>query len=277
MANTAPSTARKKSPGRPKKEEQPVAAPTAKSLDFSVKKTINPQTTTFYEIVKGGGIICRIQSEVVVYDKELGKTVALRYCPNESSIYRDKQSEHARREHVVFRDKMLAVEYTKPALLEFLSKHPDNVANGGKLFQEVDKAKTAEEELDREFATHEAISLIKNKPIEDLLPVAMSLGINIQQGNYEIKRELLRDAKSNPVNFIGLFDNPTVKCRSAVMQAKDFQILKVSSNGVYWYDTNRMIVSVPAGADPIDTVVRFFMTEKGATAYDKVVEDLNNI
>lgn len=271
MANTTA----KKSPGRPKKTAP--AVPSAKPVDFSIKQRVNPQTTKFYEITSGGGIVCRIKSEVLVYDPTEKTTIALRYCPNERTIVRDEQSQYAKREHIIFRDKMLAVDYTQPTLIEFLDKHPDNVANGGDIFKEVDKAKTAEEELDREFMMHEAISMIKNKSLEDLLPVALSLGINIQQGNYEIKRELLRDAKTNPVKFVQLFDNPQVKCRSAVMQAGDFQILKLSESGVYWYDNNRLIVSVPAGTDPIDVATRFFMTEKGASAYDKVVEELNNI
>lgn len=273
MANTTA----KKSPGRPKKEAPTTAVPTAAPVDYSVKQVINPQTTKFYEIVKGGGIVCRISSEVTIYDPQEKTTVALRYCPNERSIIRDDQSEHARREHIIFRDKMLAVDYTKPTLIEFLDRHPDNEANGGTVFKEVDKAKTAEEELDREFVLHEAISLIKNKPIDELLPVALSLGISINQKNSEIKRELLRDAKSNPVKFVNLFDNPQVKCRSAVMQARDFQILNVKSGGVYWYDSNRLIVSVPVGTDPIDVAVRFFMTEKGASTYELILEELNNI
>lgn len=273
MANTTA----KKSPGRPKSVQPTQAAPTAAPLDYSVKKVINPQTTKIYEIVKGGGIICRIPSEVIVFDPVEKSTVSLRYCPNERSIVRDEQSQYAVREHVVFRDKMLAVDYTKPTLIEFLDRHPDNIANGGRLFKEIDKAKTAEEELDREFAMHEAVSMIRNKEIDELLPVAMSLGISINQKNSEIKRELLRDAKANPSRFISLFDNPQVKCRSAVMQAREFQILKVSSGAVSWYDTNRQIVSVPVGSDPIDVVVRFFMTEKGASTYEKVLEELNNI
>ena len=61
------------------------------------------------------------------------------------------------------------------------------------------------------------------------------------------------------------------------MQAKDFQILAVKKDGVYWYDSNRLIISSPVGTDPIDVAVRFFMTEKGASTYDRVLEELNNI
>ena len=273
MANTTA----KKSPGRPKREAAPEALPTAKPVDYSVKQVFNPQTTRFYEIINGGGIICRIKSEVTVYDPVKQVTTALRYCPNEKTIYRDEQSQYARREHVIFRDKMLAVEFTNPNLINFLNMHPDNVSNGGSVFKLIDKSKTAEEELDREFDLHEAISLIKNKDVQDLLPVALSYGIDVNQKNAEIKRELLRDAKINPEKFIKMFDNPEVMCRSAVMQAGEFQILNLTENGVYWFDNNRLIVSCPPGSSPTDVAVRFFMTEKGATVYDQVVEQLNNI
>lgn len=274
MANTAPA---KKAPGRPKKVEATTKAPAAKSVDYIAKQVVNPQTTKFYEIIKGGGIICRIKSEVTVYDPKEKVTMALRYCPNERTIVRDEQSQYARREHIVFNDKMLAVDYTNPNLIEFLDRHPDNVANGGTIFKEIDKAKTAEEELDKEFAVHEAVALIREKSIEELLPVAISLGINIKQKNVEIKRELLKDAKTNPTKFIQMFDNPTVKCRSAVMQAIDFQIIKSSKGGLNWFDSNRQIIATPPGADTVDIAVRYFMTEKGATVYDQILSELDKI
>jgi len=275
MANTAPA---KKAPGRPKKvESETITAPVAKPVDYKVKQVINTETTKFYEIVKGGGIMCRIKSEVTVYDPVEKITMALRYCPNERTIVRDEQSQYARREHIVFNDKMLAVEYTNPNLIEFLDRHPDNVANGGSIFKEIDKAKSAEEELDKEFAVHEAVAMIREKSIDELLPVAMALGINIKQKNVEIKREMLNDAKKNPSKFISMFDNPTVKCRSAVMQAVDFQILKSNKNGLYWFDSNRLIVSTPPGSATVDIAVRFFMTEKGAETYDQILSELDKI
>ncbi len=85
------------------------------------------------------------------------------------------------------------------------------------------------------------------------------------------------EAKSNPTQFIQLFDNPQVKCRSAVMQAVDFQILNSKIDGMYWYDSNRLIVSAPVGTDAVEVTTRFFMTEKGASAYERVLEQLENI
>jgi len=254
----------------------PKAAPNAANT-FKVKQSQITETTRFYETVRGGGILCKIKSEITVFDEAEGRVRAIRYCPNEPSIYREDQGEYARREHIVFRDKMLMVPHTKPNLIEFLDKHPDNVANGGSIFQLIDKNASAEEILEQEFSQHEAVSLVRDKSIDELLPVAMYLDINISQKNAEIKRELLAEAKSNPTRFIQLFDNPQVKCRSAVMQAVDFQILNAKADGMYWYDSNRLIVSAPVGTDPIEVATRFFMTDKGATAYDRVLEELSKI
>jgi hypothetical protein len=253
------------------------AAPKKASSSFKVKQSYDADTTRVYEVVRGGGIICKIPSEVTVYDKESGKIRSIRYCPNEPSVFRDEQGEYARREHVVFRDKLLMVPHTKPNLREFLDLHPGNAANGGNIFKIIDKNASAEEMLEQEFSQHEAVSLVRDKSIDELLPVAMYLDININQRNAEIKRELLAEAKSKPTRFVQLFDNPQVKCRSAVMQAVDFQILNSKQDGMYWYDSNRLIVSAPVGTDPVEVTTRFFMTEKGATAYERVLEQLENI
>ena len=267
----------KPSPRASAPKPAPVAAKQEATSSFKVKQKNIVETTTIYEMVRGGGIVCKIPSELTIYDESTGKVRAIRYCPNEPSIFRDEQGEFARREHIMFRDKMLAVPHTQPNLKEFLERHPGNAANGGSTFKTIDKAASAEEMVEKEFAQHEAVSLVRNKSIEELLPVALYLNINVNQKNAEIKRELLMEAKSKPTTFVQLFDNPQVKCRSAVMQAVDYQILNSKRDGMYWFDSNRLIVSAPAGTDVVDVTTRFFLTEKGASAYERVLEELNRI
>jgi hypothetical protein len=119
--------------------------------------------------------------------------------------------------------------------------------------------------------------MVREKPISDLLPVALYLGIDINQDNMGIKRELVREAKSNPDKFMKMFDNPSVKTRSAIIQATDFQILDSRADGMYWYDTGRLIVSTPAGMDSVDVMTRFCLTEKGAPVYEQIVSQLTSI
>lgn len=276
MANTKPSAGARKAASTA--TTKTAATPAASKKEYSFKEFDNTQSKpSSFKIISGGGIVCPIRTNVTVFDKEHNKVRQIRYSPNEPSIYVDNQSEHAQREHIIFRDKMLFVPVEKPNLLEFLLKHPDNKANGGKLFEMIDKSRSAEEELEREFTQFEAVAMIRDKDISELLPVAMFLGINTKRKSAEIRRDLLMDAKKNPTRFVELFDNPQVKCKSAVLQAIEFQILNRKADGMYWFDSNRLIVTAAAGLDPVDVMTRFCLTEKGASAYDRLLEELNRL
>ena len=73
------------------------------------------------------------------------------------------------------------------------------------------------------------------------------------------------------------FDSPQVQCRAVVQQAADYQIINIKSNGVYWFDSNGLIVSVPVGQDPKDVMVRFCLTEKGASVLSSLEERLERL
>lgn len=262
---------------------QTKAAPAAKKETVvksgykPIKKEQDISSVKIFEIPSGGGIVCKIKSETTVYDKASGRVRQIRYCPGEPSIYKDEQSSNSRRSHVVFRDGMLVVPENQPNLAEFMLVHPDNQANGGGLFRLVDNTRNSEQEVENEFLTHDAVALVRTKDSDEILAVAVALGVNIEQKMIEIRRELLREAKANPKAFIEMFDDPRVKTRSAIIQAVDFQILAAKPDGIYWFDSGRLIISVPAGQDPTDIMVRFCLTEKGAIVYEEIVSRLEKL
>ena len=61
------------------------------------------------------------------------------------------------------------------------------------------------------------------------------------------------------------------------MNAVDFQILKVDNDGLKWYDTNKLIVSTPAGQETMDVATRFCLTEKGAPVFEEIERQLSKI
>jgi hypothetical protein len=230
-----------------------------------------------YSIPKGGGIIATIKSEAIIYDPETNTNRQIRYCPNEPSIFADEQSGFAVRKHVVFENGLLAAQPDEPTLQKFLDLHPGNKANGGGLFEEVNTEHKAELDINSEFILHDAIGLVRNKSIDELMPVAIWLGVDTNQKNAEIKRELLLEAKANPKKFIELFDNPTVVTRATVKKAVDFQILMAREDGMFWFDSNRLIIATPAGQDTISVMTQFCMTEKGAQTYETLKTDLQKL
>jgi len=231
-----------------------------------------------YEIPKNAGIVYMLpQKGITVYDSEKDTVREMRYCPNEPSIWADEQGDNARKETVAFREGKLFVPREKPNLRLFMDKHPMNMANGGKIFRQVDKKKNAENELAKEFKLNEAISMVRDKDINELLPIALYFGVNINTPVTEIRYNLLNIAKKKTQDFIEAFDSPQVQTRSTVQQAKDYQIINVKSDGTYWFDSNRLIVSTPVGQDSMDVMVRFCLTEKGASVLSTLEDRLDRL
>lgn len=267
-------TTTKRSPGRPKAAAPKPAAPKKRTIKRE-EKAINHAE---YEIISGGGVVFMLpQKGVTVYDKEKDTVREMRYCPNEPSIWRDEQSENAVKQSVVFENSRLFVPKDKPNLRKFMDSHPGNKANGGNTFKHVDKRQDAQKELEKEFKLTEAVSLVRDTDITDLLPVAIYFKVNINSPVSEIRYNLLQVAKKKPKDFIESFDSPQVQTRASIQQASDYQIIRLKDDGAFWFDSNSLIVSVPAGQDPMDVMVRYCLTEKGASVLSDIEERLDKL
>ena len=64
---------------------------------------------------------------------------------------------------------------------------PFNEANGGTIFRLVNKKRDAEKELEKEFFLTDAVSMVRDKDIQELLPVAMYFGVNILSSDIRYK------------------------------------------------------------------------------------------
>lgn len=265
-------------PMTPKESTPEQAAPvkSKKPVSYNYKGSGEPLAVV-YEIKANAGIAYMLnQTNVTVYDKEVDSVRQIRYCPNENSVFVDEQSINARKEAVIFRNGNLIVPREKPNLRKFLELHPQNVANGGSLFQLVDDTKDVEQELAKEFDVFEAVALVRDKSIDDLLPVAMFYGINVNRPVSDIKYDLLNVAKRSPHDFVKSFDNPIVKTRSVIHRAFEYNIVKAKNDGCYWVDSDGLIVVVPVGQDHKDTLARFCMTERGASVLSAIEDRLTN-
>jgi len=252
------------------------AAPVKKQRSIKRKEQILNHAE--YEIPKNAGIVYMLpQKGITVYDSDKDTVREMRYCPNEPSIWADEQGVNARKETVAFREGKLFAPKDKPNLRQFLDLHPMNIKNGGKIFKQIDKKQDAEIELKKEFLLTDAIGMVRDKDINELLPIALYFGVNINTPVTEIRYNLLNIAKKKTEEFIQSFDSPQVQTRSTVQQAKDYQIINVNDNGCYWFDSNRLIVSVPVGQDAMDVMVRFCLTEKGASVLSTLEDRLDRL
>lgn len=264
--------------------EDEVLAPDSAQIEavpiFRPRRRQEPVQSTgrkqkIYQLVEGGGVWFKLsQKDITIYDSEKDTVRSIRYCSNEPSIYVDEQSQNGRRAQIVFVDKMLGVPASQPNLQDYLDKHPGNTKNGGNTFYEINHEQKTDTLIQDEFLIHDAISLIREKSIDELIPVILYLGISLEQRNQEIRRELLIEAKSNPQAFIQLFDNPLVKMRASISLAASNGILKINQDGVFWADSNRLILATPVGQDGVDMMTKFCLSEKGSLVHQEILKRL---
>lgn len=241
----------------------------------SIRRQESENKTVEYVANNSGAVFMLMQSGVTIYDKEENRIREIRYCEREHSIYKDEQSDNSVKTPVIFRMGRIFVTPDKPNLLAFLEAHPENKSNGGSRFERVDKQKKAEVNLDDEFLMVDAVSLIRTKELDDLLAVALSFGIDVDRPVSEIKHDLLQKAKKSPKVFIQSFDNPVVTMKAMAKQAQNFQIISALPDSIRWHDTNKIIISVPAGQDPIDVFVRYCLTEAASPVVTEIERQLS--
>jgi hypothetical protein len=260
-------------------EEKPKSKPGPKAADkptktvFSVRREEKKSQVLEFKTVKKSGALFVMQQKGVTIIED-GKTREIRYCPDEPSVYRDNQDRESRRAPIMFVEGRLFVRPDQPNLAEYLSLHPGNKANGGNTFYLVDEAKEKNIDLNKEYLVVDAISMIRTKQLDELLAVATALNINIDRNVDEIKHDLLVFAKKNPQSFIDSFDNPIVEMKAKLRQANKYQIIKLSDDGVRWFDTGKLILSVPAGKDPLDVMMRWCLTETAAPVVAEIEKQL---
>ena len=265
-------TAKRGRPSTKKTEPKPTAVSTKKQQIKRSEKT--NEILEYRTLRKRGAVHLMKQTGVTIHDKDQDKLRAIRYCPAEGSIFVDEQSEFARKEAIVFNDGRLFVRPDQPNLRDYMNAHPGNAANGGSLFKLENKEQKAEVKVDQEFLIADAVSLVRDKDLNDLLGVAVALGMNVDRPVNEIKNDLLVYAKKNPQNFISSFDNPVVEMKAKIRQAAKYQIIKLDRDGVRWFDSNQLIVSVPAGKDPLDVFVRYCLTEAAVPVVEQIEKQL---
>lgn len=251
----------KRSVGRPS---------TQQAKKTQIKRNEDSLTVKEFMALNSGSVFMLMQSGITVYDKDSDRVREIRYCENENSIFKDEQSEASVKSPVVFRMGRLFVPKEQPNLRRFLEVHPGNKSNGGSLFEEVNKEEKAQAKMQDEFLAVDAISLIRTKELDDLLAVALAFGMDIDRPVSEIKHDLLQKAKSNPKVFIDSFDNPIVAMKAKIKQAVSLQLIKADQDAIRWFDTNKVIISVPPGQDPVDIMVRYCLTEAAASLVSEI-------
>ena len=154
------------------------------------------------------------RSPLLHFDEGKGLNRPLRYARNQKSPFEDEQDGNAVLSPVIFEDGMLTVSKTNPVLQQFLHYHPLN----GTRFEEVDKERDAQEELQAIEMEVDALSTAKELSIEQLEAVGRVLfnsKVSMMQ-TAELRRDVLVYARRDPQSFMAAVSNPELRLLSTI-------------------------------------------------------------
>ena len=268
--------------GRPAKKTVEAAAPKAapaapKQQKKQLFKEYEPAGPTHHEYeltTKNGMFFLMKAGPVSVYDEEADSIRAIRYIPKEDSIYMDEQTSKPMKKPIIFENGRLWVPRNKPNLKRFMDMHPSNEANGGNIFKKVDLAKSAAVDLKKEYKVIDALALIRQRPLTEILTVATAYAMDTDRPVDEIKHDLIQYAKKNPNAFIEAFDNPVIETKAIIKKAMTAGIIKHDAGHMKWVDNNGHILAIPVGQDPQEVFSRWCMTETGSVVLDEIKRQL---
>lgn len=209
------------------------------------------------------------RSPLLYFDEESGVNKPLRYARNQKSPFEEEQDGNAIMEPIVFEDGFLTVDRTNQVLQHFLSLHPGN----GMIFDEIDEAKDAAEELEIEELILDAQLLARDLDIAMLETVArVLLGSGADKlSTAELKRDILVFSRNYPEDFIDILNDPALQMYDDVVQffSKNLLTLRNNQRDVYFNlaKNKTKMLTVPYGEQPNDIVSSYLQTDEGLETY----------
>lgn len=211
------------------------------------------------------------------FDDETGVNKPLRYARNQKSPFEDEQDGNAILEPVVFEDGFLTVPMNNQVLQKFLHYHPQN----GMVFEEINHARDAQEELELAEMQLNAQIMAKELSVDKLVTVCrVFLGGSVDKmSSAELKRDVLMYSKASPEEFMSILEDPLLEMQDNVIQMFSSEVLQFKNNqkDVHFnYKKNqKRMLTVPFGEDPYYIVASYFQSDEGLETYKMLKKTLN--
>ena len=268
------------------KEEPVLKKPEAKFVANTIKPRIPKKTLHFTLARKDPNpamagqhypLTFSVPYEDVIYDSDRDQNRKIRYCPGETSIYADEQSEEAKVSTIIFSRGHLIVRPNEPLLRDYLlatnffGENPDRDPSKVVLFRLQDNARDSKKELELAENRHYAEGLALKMEGPKAITLARVLGIDINRSMYEIRHDLKVMAASDSDNFIARSESPKLERMNIIMEAKEYGIISMSKRSINWaVGRKEVITTVPIGMDPLEFFTDFTYETEGVEVYNTI-------
>lgn len=242
---------------------------------------------SFITVKKSKRVIVR--NPVTVYQKiQSGakkgrtKTRQIRYCPDLDTIYVDEQRQLAdkpQQEPVYIMKGILSVDGKMNNLLDFMRQHPDNIANGGSQFKELDIAKEEQFEIEKFEALDKARKVIMESDENTLRSIAAwFLGVNYIKKTKARLKIILRTKCENEPDFVKSLneyvasDSNDEKLMITLALTEGIIYIK-DGKRIVWKDSNHPVYLASQPQDVIIDFASWLRTDEEGRATLKTMVD----
>jgi len=200
---------------------------------------------------------------------------SLRWSDNQESPFLEEQDGYAICPPIIFENGKLFVKKEQVELQKFLSVlHPDKNVK----YYEFDAEEVANEEYDLQLVQLDAQIAVKEMPIGDLEAIGrVILKSKVDNmSSAELRRDMLIYARNNPLEFMTLVEDDSLKLRNIAIRAVDMGILEITNDGrnVSWANKGGKLITVPFGENTYSALASFFMTDEGMDALANISNKL---
>ena len=208
------------------------------------------------------------------FDEGLKTNREIRLASNQKSLFADEQTGFVTLTHVMFQDGILNVSRSNVAMQKLLSiYHPQR----GQIWEEVDIAKKAADEIDILEFELQALNLVQELDIEHLEAIMRTeLGSSVStMTSKELKRDAYAFARQDPALFIELSKDEDIKLRNLANRAAEQGIISLTEDGtVFKFANGKKIMTIPFDQHPYGALAQYFKTDDGVDLMKSLIKKL---
>lgn len=150
-------------------------------------------------------------------------------------------------------------------------------------FFEVDHESAIQSILDNEERDLDIIQFCTKGSWDEVRSMARAMGVNTSnppvQVRYDLRTFAMR-SEDTKASFLKALKSPAIKRKSTILEAVEYEILKVNTynNSLLWVKTGSVITTAPIGKDPVDYFVdNSFNNTQGETTYADIEYQLERM
>lgn len=209
-------------------------------------------------------------SPLLYLNKETNEQFSLFYSQTQISFFKELHKGDSKVTHIWVKDGNLQTRAEDVKLQKFLAIHPDNVANGGHLFEEYDPSKEAKIEIDQEDLLFDAQKLCRELKFSQQDAVARLMCSNYSENwePAELKRALLNAVKKEPERFINLANDKSLEIKGVAKTAVSQGMLLYRNRKFFNEDEEFLCELTAKDQDEWAVIANYLLSAQGNTLYE---------